>query len=326
MMFLSEGFKNFILPVLIPPIFQGVVPSLLPLIPEILNIVPTPTPTPRFPTFLGNIPFVNRFIPRWILPLGDVALLTGIPSALGFTGAAAFGLKAAINWGVKTVLFGLGAPVAARALHAHNARNYLAQCANLPAGAPQPANPYGLAHGIAAAFQEGPSWFNTLDPVLRISVQAAFYGGLAVLALCAVGKNPFRAEVMIPEIIPPINPRDVIINEAAARMASFDYFFMIFLKVGVPIIGVLVILTTIYQLWNFQQIIATQKVMNQDLQGMNQDLQNTINNPVIQPKILKAKTDPLTSIASIVPIVVAASTSVPVPKPPKEKIIEVKLV
>lgn len=81
---------------------------------------------------------------------------------------------------------------ASKAVHAAQARHYL----HVPKRGANLVNPYSLVHAIVDAFRDPPGWFNTLAPVLTT---AKFYGGLTILALCAVR----TIDSTLVEVLPP---------------------------------------------------------------------------------------------------------------------------
>lgn len=245
-------FKNFVVPSLVVPVITEAVSVASISVAELLSAKATSiTVVPRFPSIIGNMPFLG-FVPRWTLPFADALLLGGVVAAspLSTAGVATVGLRVAASYCLNSVKFGWGAKAAIAAGHLilQNQFRAAAAAAAVPNG---PVNVLADP-GILPVL---PLWFDAIDPILRVGIQGVFYGAMAYVALKALGKSPLQAPV---KIIEPPSINDIIVEQAGARMASFDYCTMLFVKLGVPALGLLMVLGVFYKIYSLQTMVTEQ--------------------------------------------------------------------
>lgn len=244
---------------------------------------------PRFPSIIAQMPFM-AFVPRWALPFSDAALVATLVTIapLSAGGYVAVAAKMGLGYVFHSIKFGTGAKMALLALHSIATikfRNGQQHATNLlPNIYPDP-----------GAWVPSPQWFDAIDPTLRVLVQAGFYGCMGFWALKSLGKTPLQGP-SIPTIISPPSVKDIIIEQAGSRMASFDFAVMLFMKFGLPFIGVILVLSLGYQYYFLQSTVNAQVIENSALQSTvsaqgiaNSSLSSSLANSKATLKVEKAR-------------------------------------
>lgn len=201
--------------------FKIALPSILPLIPTGLNQAVQMAPSFNWPTIMGHMPLIRR-MPKWLFPIGDLVFVTAVvvktPVALVVTVLSKTGILRLFLFTMYSLVNGIEASASIEQ--------------------------YEEAEGLIPLLRPVTFW-DRLHAPLRLIAQYCVHVGFTILALRAY-------KITQPHIAPP-SVTDIIIEQVKSKvMTPIEYYFTLLIKVGTPILGLLITLNVIYSLWSLK--------------------------------------------------------------------------